>query len=276
MSLAATTRVFALLGDPVEHSRSPAMHNAAFSALDIDARYVAIRCEAEDVTAIARSLARAGGGGNVTVPHKLSVLGALDHASDAVQRTGACNTFWAEEGRVCGDNTDVAGIHAAVHELSGSIAGARVLVLGAGGAARAACLALLEAGAARIDVLNRSASNAQQLVAAFGDERLHLARALETADLLVHATPLGLHAGDAMPIAEHHLKSFGAVLDLVYGTHATPLVHAARAAGIPAADGTTMLLTQAAAAFERWTGKTAPLEVMRAALATPLSARPQA
>ena len=272
MTSAAAVRMYALLGDPVDHSRSPAIHNAAFAALGIAAQYTAIRCPAEDVAAIARSLARAGGGGNVTIPHKQHVLNALDEPSDYVRRTGACNTFWAEQGRVCGDNTDVAGVHAALAELAGSVAGARVLLLGAGGAARAACVALLDAGVARIDVLNRSRERTHELAAAIADDRVHVATAIAGADLLVHATSLGMHPGDPLPLADHHLHSFGALLDLVYGVDATPLVRAARAAGVPATDGSTMLVAQAAAAFERWFRVPAPLEVMRRALNASLAA----
>lgn len=268
MTIAArsSTSVYALLGNPVAHSRSPLMHNAAFADLALDAIYVALRCDDADVPTLVRAFAHAGGGGNVTVPHKARARAAVDRATDAVIRTGACNTFWAEDDEVWGDNTDVEGVRAAASALIGNAEGARVLLLGAGGAARAAAVALLDAGAACVDVLNRTPHRAAQLVRGLGTPRLRVAHQLGTADLLVNATTLGLHAHDPMPIAAHHLGHFGAVLDLVYAAGATPLVRAARDAGLPAADGTTMLLAQGAASFRCWTGHTPPLEVMRRAI----------
>lgn len=262
----ATTRVFALIGDPVAHSRSPAMHNAAFAARAVDAVYVALRSGEDDAPHLVRALARAGGGGNVTVPHKQAVLSALDTRSDAVRRTGACNTFWGEQGKVVGDNTDIAGVRSAVQQLIGDPAGARVLLLGAGGAARAAAAALLDDGVERIDVFNRTQAAATRLVALLADPRLRATRQTEAADLLVNATPLGLHADDTLPVEQESLPGFRAVLDLVYCTPTTPLVRAALAAGTPAIDGTHMLLAQGAASFRLWTGLEPPLDAMRAAL----------
>ena len=265
-SIGAATRVYALLGDPVAHSRSPDMINAAFAEQRLDAVYVALRCIEQDVPTLVRTLAHAGGGGNITVPHKARARTAIDRPSEAVVRTGACNTFWAEDGVVYGDNTDVEGIHVATSELIGSVAGVRVLLLGAGGAARAAAWALLEAGAARVDVLNRTPHRAAQLVHGLGTPRLRVAHRPGNADLLINATTLGLRPHDPLPIREHMLPEFGAVLDLVYTAGGTPLVRAARAAGVPAMDGTTMLLAQGAAAYRCWTGREAPVETMRAVL----------
>lgn len=268
-SVGAATRVYALLGDPVAHSRSPAMLNAAFAAHGIDAVYVALRCRESDVPTLVRALAQAGGGGNITVPHKARARSAIERATEAVIRTGACNTFWEEDGAVHGDNTDVEGVRAAVAELIGSPAGARVLLLGAGGAARAVAFAMLEAGAARVDVLNRTPHRAAQLVHGLGTPRLRVAHRIEPADLLVNATTLGLRPHDPLPIREALLPQFGAVLDLVYAADETPLVRTARAAGLPATDGTTMLLAQGAAAYRCWTGRTAPRDLMRQALTDP-------
>lgn len=242
------------------------MHNAAFSALSLDAVYVALRCADADVTTLVRALAHAGGGGNVTVPHKARARAAIDRASEAVVRTGACNTFWLQDGEVWGDNTDVEGVRAATAELIGSARGARVLLLGAGGAARAAAVALLEGGAERVDVLNRTPHRAAQLVRGLGTPRLRVAHRLDAADLLVNATTLGMRRSDPLPIAEHNLAHFGAVLDLVYADGATPLVRAARSAGIPATDGLAMLLAQGAASFRCWTGHAPPVEIMRRAI----------
>ena len=125
-------RVFAILGNPVAHSLSPAIQTAALKAARLDGRYVAIACRPEDVAPVMRTLARAGGGGNVTVPHKRRAATVVDDAGDAVVRTGACNTFWGEGERIRGDNTDVEGARRAIRTLlAGSARGARVLLAGA-------------------------------------------------------------------------------------------------------------------------------------------------
>lgn len=271
--ISATTRLFAILGDPVAHSASPRLYNAAFRAAGLDAAYAGLRCSADDVPGLVRGLARAGGGGNVTIPHKGVAAATVEEPEAAVTRTAACNTFWFEEGRIRGDNTDVAGFAAAASGLVGSLAGARVLLLGAGGAARAVVAALLDAAAERILVRNRSRVRAEALLADFAaSARLELApddAALrrDRFDLVVNATSLGLHPADRVAIELGSLGGAGAVLDLVYAREDTPLVLAARARGLPAADGKEMLVAQAEAAFGRWFGQAPPEGVMRAALA---------
>ena len=136
--LTARTRVFAILGDPIEHSLSPVIQNAAFREAGVDGVYVALHCDAEGMVGFMSGLGGAGGGGNVTLPHKEKAASVLDKASEAVRRTGACNTFWGENGKLCGDNTDVEGFGRALRYFLGDgPAGYRVLLLGAGGAARA-------------------------------------------------------------------------------------------------------------------------------------------
>ncbi len=271
-TISATTRLFALLGDPISHSASPRLYNAAFRAAHLDAAYAALRCAADDVPGLVRGLARAGGGGNVTVPHKSVAAAALEEPTPAVTRTGACNTFWLEDGRIRGDNTDVAGFTAAAKRLVPSLAGTRVLLLGAGGAARAVVAALLDAPAERVLLRNRSRVRANALLADFPSGGvLELAPddpALrrEHVDLVVNATSLGLHVGDPLPLDPDTLAAAGAVLDLVYSPEETPLVLAARARGIPAADGKEMLVAQAEAAFERWWKSPPPEGVMGRAL----------
>jgi shikimate dehydrogenase len=267
--MTARTRVFALLGDPVAHSLSPAMQNAAFRAAGRDAVYVALRCDAADVPPLIRTLALAGGG-NVTTPHKRAAAAALDGRRPAVERTGGCNTFWLEDGRVVGDNTDVAGFGSAVHALVGDAAGARVLLIGAGGAAAAAACALLDGGVAAIDVLNRSPDRAAALARSIDPggrllRTLHRSRGVGEYDLIVNGTTLGLRQDDPLP---HPLEGArGAVLDMVYRPGGTAWIRHAQARGLRAADGLEMLLTQGAAAFECWFGEPAPVETMRAALA---------
>ena len=134
----SATRLIALLGNPVSHSVSPLFQNAAFDAAGVDGVYVALRCEPEAVPRLIAGIAGAGGGGNVTVPHKEIAAASVQRRTESVERTGACNTYWSEAGVVWGDNTDVAGSALSIRALlGGPPAGARVLVLGAGGAARA-------------------------------------------------------------------------------------------------------------------------------------------
>lgn len=277
----ARTRLIALLGDPVSHSLSPLFQNAAFAAAGVDGVYVALRAAADDVPGLIRGIARGGGGGNVTVPHKEVAAQAVERATLAVQRTGACNTYWMEDGVICGDNTDVQGVSSAVRALLGrEPAGARVLVLGAGGSARAALAAMVDAGADEVVVANRTVPRAEALAERFdrpdvtvravapdalGDERF---------DLAINTTSLGLREADALPLPLGGSTTIGAALDLVYSRSSTRWVAGLRERGTPAADGIEMLLLQGAASFERWWGVPAPLGAMRAALA-PVSARPR-
>jgi shikimate dehydrogenase len=269
----ASTRVLALLGDPVRHSLSPLFQNAALEALGLDGVYVALRCDGGGLPGLLRGLALAGGGGNVTVPHKAAAAAALDRRSEAVVRTGACNTFWSEDGAVCGDNTDVAGAAAALRDLMGDVRGASVLLVGAGGAAAAAAVALVDGGAGRVVVLNRSSRKRAELAGRIREQGTRCESAAsaqglagERFDLAVNATPLGLHADDPPPLPASAGPEYGAALDLVYAEGGSAWVRAMRARGVPAADGLGMLLHQGAAAFRCWWGVDAPLDVMRAAL----------
>lgn len=279
MSVTSTTRVLTLLGDPVAHSASPELQNAAFRAAGVDGVYVAVRCAPDDLVGFMRGLARAGGGGNVTLPHKEKAATILDVRSEAVRRTGACNTFWGDdEGRVHGDNTDVEGFRRALKAfLEGPTAGIRVLLLGAGGAARAALAALVEDGAGEILLYNRTQERARAVARRIGGQKVRVvpvSRELEgeNFDLVVNATRLGLDPGDPSPVDFHTLNRAGAAMDLVYGHHTTGFIESAEAAGIRATDGLEMLVQQGAASFERWWGHAAPVEAMRNAVAERQSA----
>jgi shikimate dehydrogenase len=267
----ASTRLFVLLGDPVAHSLSPTFQNPAIRHLGLDAVYVALRCDADSVGPLMRAVARAGGGGNVTVPHKGAAARGVDRPSDAVVRTGACNTFWAEDGRVCGDNTDVAGFRHAAARLIATLRGASVLIVGAGGAAAAAVCALADDGAAEVTLLNRTPERARRLAERFSRRGTVVQAAVATEvsgaefDLVVNASSGALASEAPFPLGS--LRRVGAALDLVYSPDGTtPFVAGARAAGIPAEDGTAMLLAQGAAAFTLWFGVEAPVDVMREAL----------
>jgi shikimate dehydrogenase len=269
----ADTRIFALLGDPVAHSLSPSFQNAAFEELGLDALYVALRCGRGELRGLLRGLALAGGGGNVTLPHKRAAALALDRRTPAVEATGACNTFWSEAGQVWGDNTDVEGVAGAVRSLLGrSVAGARVLLIGAGGAARAAAVALVRHSVGELVVLNRTPARARALVRALAGAPVRAVGSLAAAgpaafDLAINATSLGLAPGDPLPYDPGLGPEVDAGLDLVYARGGeTPWVRALRGRGIPACDGSEMLLLQGAAAFRRWTGAEAPLAAMREAL----------
>lgn len=270
--ITAGTRVIALLGDPVAHSLSPVIQNAAFADAGVDGLYVALRCQEGELAGLLRGIALAGGGGNVTLPYKEAAAAMVEVRGPAVRRTAACNTFWAEDGVVHGENTDVEGVRRAVEALfGGPPAGTRILVVGAGGAARAVIAALLDGGAEHISILNRTLSRAQAVTSRLGDRRVHVLPPgsdleSEAFDLMVNATSLGLSSGDPLPLELERVSRVGAVLDLVYGAHETRLVAAARARGIPAADGEEMLIAQGAASFELWWRREAPVAAMRAAL----------
>jgi len=269
------SRLIALLGDPVRHSLSPVFQNAAIRAAGLDGVYIALRADSATFPGLMRGIAMAGGGGNVTLPHKQLAASILDMATSAVERTGACNTFWSEDGRLCGDNTDVAAVGAALRDLLGADpAGARVLLIGAGGAARAVLVSLSDSGASRVDILNRTSDRAAALAEQIDTGGMVVAptsptsveRDVLTYDLVVNATSLGLRESDLEPLAPHGLGSGTVVLDLVYRPGGTEWIRQLRSRGIRAADGTEMLIRQGAAAFERWWGIPAPVDEMRASL----------
>ncbi|HSW29988.1 MAG TPA: shikimate dehydrogenase [Longimicrobiales bacterium] len=272
MNITSSTRVLTLLGDPVGHSLSPIIQNAAFHSADVDGVYVAVRCAPDDLFGFMRGLSRAGGGGNITLPHKEKGAAVVDVPSDAVRRTGACNTFWGgPDGRVHGDNTDVDGFRRAATAFAGSLKGMRVLLLGAGGAARATLMALLEEGAREVLLLNRSVERARAVARRIGGSQARVVLLAEelrgqSFDLVVNATRVGLEPGDPSPFDFELLGRAGAAMDLVYGHHVTPFVRAAEDFGVRATDGSDVLVQQAAASFERWWGGSAPVAEMREAL----------
>jgi shikimate dehydrogenase len=271
-TISAQTRLIALLGDPVHHSLSPFIQNRAFREEGVDGIYLALRCDEADLPGVLRGVARAGGGGNITLPHKELAATALDHPTDAVRRTGACNTFWSEDGEVHGDNTDVEGLRRALHTLlDGPAEGARVLLLGAGGAARAALAALLDEGAAEVEILNRTVERARAVARRLGGERTRVLDGRgglvdRSFDLLVNATRLGLEPDDPLPLDPGRHVQVESVLDLVYRAGETPLVRRSRELGLRAMDGGEMLVQQGAVAFERWWGRSPSVEAMRDAL----------
>lgn len=234
--------------------------------------YVALACAADDLPGALRSLARSGGGGNVTLPHKERAATVVSVASEAVRRTGACNTFWGDGDEVHGDNTDVEGFRRALqHFLPGAPAGGRVLLLGAGGAARAALVALLDDGVEEVWLYNRTTERARAVARRIGGERVRVIGSVDelegaVVDLAVNATRLGLSEDDPLPLDLSRLDRAGAALDMVYGPAGTPFLRHAESLGYRTADGAEMLVQQGAAAFERWWGRPPSVETMRRAL----------
>ena len=266
----AATRLAAVIGSPVRHSLSPAMHNAAFRELGLDWVYLAFEVAPGAVPAAFAGVRALGVGGlSVTIPHKAAALAEVDEATDVARAVGAVNTVVAVgDGRLVGDNTDGAGFLASLSDEGFEPAGRVCLVVGAGGAARAVVHALAAVGAAEGMVANRPPERAQETAAMAGAvARVASTDEVVRADLVVNATPLGL-AGSApaeLPVNAALLGPGQLVVDLIPNPAVTPLMRAAREAGCNTAGGLGMLAHQGALAFERWTGVPAPLGVIRAA-----------
>jgi shikimate dehydrogenase len=266
IQIQATTKLAGLIGNPVSHSLSPRMQNAAFAACGLDWAYVPLLVDHESVGEAIRGLvALSFSGANVTIPHKTAVLPFCDEIDAVARMAASVNTLVIRDGRVHGSSTDGLAVTDAV-----DTAGAEVLLLGAGGAAQAVACALLLEGASVVRVAARRTEAAQALVshlrAAFTDERAHVAPdwppAPAGATLLLNATPLKME----LVLHPHRDQQ---VVDLAYRPdgHPTALVAAAREAGCSVVvDGLEVLVRQGAASFERWTGVPAPVDVMRAAV----------
>lgn len=267
--ISARTRVTGIIGWPVEHSLSPAMHNAAFTALGLDWLYAAFPVDPARVTQAVRGLAAAGVAGlNVTIPHKQAVLDACSAVSPAVEAIGAANTLVPDgAGGWRADNTDAPGFLRALDEAAPlELGGRAVLLIGAGGAARALAFALGGRGA-HIRVANRTAARAAELGDPVEFTPAAVADACRDAALVVNCTSLGLKDAGIPP--ELPLACLGqghVVADVVYRPGGTPWLAAVAARGARTVDGLGMLLHQGAAAFVQWTGTEPPVGVMRAAL----------
>ena len=261
-----------VLGWPVAHSRSPAMHNGALAHLGMkDWRYQLLPVPPELFDQATRALGAAGFvGANVTIPHKHAALGLADEGSQAAREIGAANTLsFSADGTIAAENTDAPGLIAA---LGRPLRGLRALVLGAGGSARAAVWALREQGAAEVLVWNRTSARAEQLARDLGATAV---RRPGPADLLVNCTSVGLNplersasepeALNLLGLTFDGVGKYSYVVDLVYRPDPTPLLAAAQAHGLPIVDGLDVLVAQGALSFELWTARKAPLEVMREA-----------
>ncbi|WP_397546814.1 shikimate dehydrogenase [Rhodothermus marinus] len=285
VSIRATTRPIALLGDPVAHSFSPLIHNTGFQTQGLDFVYLACRVPKDALPeAIAGLRALGFAGANVTIPHKEAVRPLLDRCTPRAEAIGAVNTIVCRADgsgavELIGDNTDVEGFLEPLQSLADRLAGAEMVVLGAGGAARAVVYALLtEFRPTRLTIVARTPARGEALAADFAtyDTRRALqvmapdeaAPAVRSACLIVNATPVGMHphvAASPWP----HAEDFGPeqiVYDLVYNPVRTRLLREAAARGATTIDGLTMLIGQAAAAYRQWTGHELPREAVQAAL----------
>jgi shikimate dehydrogenase len=276
-------RVFGVLGDPVDHSLSPVMHNAAFAALRLPHLYLRYRVAPRVLAAALAEARHLGMGGlNLTVPLKEAVLPLLDELTPAAARMGAVNTVSLRRGRLVGDNTDGRGFVVALATRV-CIASAPVLILGAGGSARAVATALVDAGCPRLTIANRTLERAERLAADLqgGPARLEAVPLADAAHhlssdtaVVVNTTSAGLGA-ERIRLDPRRSASACVFVDLVYGARPTPFLAAARRAGRATMDGSLMLLHQGALAFTAWTGRRAPLRAMATALRTAGLALPE-
>jgi shikimate dehydrogenase len=259
----------AVIGFPVGHSRSPAMQNAALAALGLaeEWSYGVVEVAPAGFEERVREIAAGGeyAGANVTVPHKGAALALADEASGAAREIGAANTLSFDAGRIAAENTDAGGLLTA---LPGSPWGARALLLGAGGAARAALWALVGEGA-EVDVWNRTAARAEEICAALGGRPVTDPAAQGEYDLVVNTSAAGLGGEDpfaTLPLDPVGFRAGQTVVDMVYGERPSPLLAAAAAAGAATVDGLEILVRQGALSLAIWTGREPDLEAMRAAV----------
>jgi len=276
-----------VFGDPVEHSLSPRMQNAALRHCKIDMQYARFQIspdELREAIDLIRKLEFVGV--NLTIPHKIAVLRLIDVADENVRRIGAVNVIKVESGKLHGFNTDGRGFARAIREVfSVDLRDLRVMILGAGGAARAIALQCAKENSERLVIANRSFEKTQKLADELRDffagpkvlgpvprlqpvplEEAAIRFQIANVDLIVNATPVGLNRGDPLPIAARLLAPHLMVYDTIYSAERTPFVSAAIEAGARATNGLSMLLHQGALAFEIWSQREAPIEVMRKAL----------
>jgi shikimate dehydrogenase len=271
-----TTRVAAVIGDPISHSLSPVIFNAAFQAAGLDWVFVAHQVPAGE-TARALDGVRAMGiaGLSVTMPHKDAAFAAVDEVTAEARVLGAVNCVENRDGYLVGHNTDGAGLIAALAAEGVPVDGQRCVVLGAGGAARSVIAALARAGS-EVTVVNRSADRARAAAALAGERgRVGEQADVASASIVVNATSVGM-GGEGLVVPADLLSPAQAVVDLVYHPVETPLLTAARARGARAIDGVGMLVHQGALAFRLWTGVEPPIEVMNGAARAALGERERA
>jgi shikimate dehydrogenase len=273
---------FAVIGDPIAHSASPQMHNAALEACGIAARYTRLHIKPDEVAECLSLLKPAGFLGiNCTIPHKGTVLELINQRDPSAIRAGGVNTVRVEpDGSLTGFSTDGEGLSRAVQECFGvTLDSQRVLILGAGGGAgRAVAMQCAHQGCLQLTLANRTMEKLQPLVealekhttmkniATIGMEEHALSKACREAQLIINCTAVGMKQDDPSPLPSSVLRAEHLIYDTIYTAHQTPLMLAAEAAGARSANGLAMLLHQGAKAFELWLGKSAPIDLMRNAL----------
>ncbi len=279
-----TTRVVGVIGHPVRHSFSPPMQNAAIAALGLDLVYVPFEIAPDDLPDAVRGFRAAGLlGFNATIPHKQALLRLVDHATDEARLTGTVNTVHFTEQGIVGDSTDGPGFVAGLTARGGTVAGARAVLLGAGGSARAVGVSLVRGGVAELVIANRTIDRARALAELLNGQRAGVATAVEldrsaahlaAAELIVNTTSVGMHPNlDAQPVELPALRPGAWLVDIVYNPLETRLLRQARERGAEALNGVDMLVHQGALSLRRWTGCEPPIEVMREVLVRELQRR---
>jgi shikimate dehydrogenase len=281
-TITGQTRIVGIFGDPITHTRSPAMQNAAFRVCDLPYAYVPFLVRPADLSHAVRSIRALNlTGVNVTVPHKEHIIRYLDTLSDEAEQCGAVNTVVNRDGILFGDNTDGRGFLASLQERGLSPRRSEVIVIGAGGSARAVLVSLIRAGSTRVTIVNRTRANAQALVRAYRNlgktqleflplDALRDPALLKNVTLVVNCTPIGLHGEEFFPLSYTVTPPNCLFYDLPYRTELTSFLRQARAAHRQILDGRRMLLHQGALAFSLWTGTPAPLDTMARALSRAL------
>ena len=276
--ISGSTRLAAVIGDPVRHSLSPAIHNAAFAELGLDWIYLALPVTAGRGAEAVEAMRTFGIDGlSVTMPHKADVAAAADDLTPAARNLGVANCLFRSDGQIVADSTDGDGFVASFEtDFGSSLVETRCLVIGAGGAARSIIEAVGRAGASEITVVNRSQLKAEDAATLAPQATVRpaaeIADAAAAADVIVNATAIGMAGGpdpQGCPVPPEAITNTHKVVDIVYQPRRTPLLLAASANGAEVADGVGMLVHQAALAFERWTGHKAPLDVMTSAVLSP-------
>ncbi|HJU12991.1 MAG TPA: shikimate dehydrogenase [Candidatus Nitrosotalea sp.] len=268
------TRTFAVIGDPIDHSLSPALHNASFAFLGLDCTYIAYRIPKGDLDAGIADLKKIGiAGFNVTIPHKVEMMRLLDEADEECRTVGATNTVVNSDGHLKGYNTDVGGFLDPIKNRKIDCTGTDALVVGAGGAARAIVAGLAREGVRRITIANRTLQNAENL-ARFAkqlgveSDTADIATAGDTASnykFIINATSVGLK-GIGLPMSTKNITKDSIVYDIVYMPVETPFIQQAKEKKATIIFGWEMLLSQAMRSFEIWIGRPAPYEAMKLTL----------
>lgn len=273
--MASPIKTYCIIGDPVQHSLSPLMQNAAFSALGIKSTYISFRVPSKDLKPSIESLKSIGiAGFNVTLPHKMSILQYIDELDDTASKSNAVNTVINDTGKLIGYNTDIYGFIQPLYRRNIDFKGKKVLIIGAGGAAYAIVTALsYEKGIEEIRVVNRSSHNASKLVEhalklglnTHKEDFENLCKLALQSDLIINSTSIGLN-NESSPIERNYINPNSIVYDIVYKPIDTDLIRKAKEVNAKVVYGYEMLIAQGAQAFKIWTGCDAPIDAMKKAL----------